>query len=46
MTAYRRMLKTLPLDTIGSYIVEFIAFATSSPTMRFELTPIGCGLAG
>lgn len=39
-------LRTLPLTTIRTYVDGFIAFATSRPDLTFQLTPIGCGLAG
>lgn len=39
-------LKTLPLELIKAYVYHFIAFAKENPDMIFELTPIGCGLAG
>lgn len=39
-------LRTLPLPAIDQYIGEFIEFAKANPTMRFYVTPVGCGLAG
>ena len=39
-------LRTLPLDAIRTYVDEFLAFARSRPDLAFQLTPIGCGLAG
>ncbi|RSV13451.1 hypothetical protein CA236_17740 [Sphingomonas sp. ABOLG] len=39
-------LRTLPLTTIRPYVDQFIAFASSRPDLTFQLTPIGCGLAG
>lgn len=39
-------LRTLPVPVIASYVARFLAFARARPGMRFELTPIGCGLAG
>ena len=39
-------LKTLPLDTIGQHIGEFIEYAKEHPEDIFMLTPIGTGLAG
>ena len=39
-------LKTLPLDAIARYASGFLAYARAHPELAFELTPIGCGLAG
>jgi hypothetical protein len=39
-------IRTLPLDRIKPYVDEFIAFATAHPEMTFQVTAIGCGLAG
>jgi hypothetical protein len=39
-------IQTLPLPSIGKYVREFIAFAEINPNMRFNVTRIGCGLAG
>ncbi len=39
-------LKTLPLTEIQKYVTMFIEFAEDHPLMTFQLTPIGCGLAG
>lgn len=39
-------LKTLPLDDIASSVAIFLEFALSHPEIEFEVTPIGCGLAG
>lgn len=39
-------LNTLPLKTIEFHIDTFKTFAMMHPEMQFELTPIGCGLAG
>lgn len=42
-----RNLKTLPLDEIERRSVHnFLAYARSNPDLTFELTPVGCGLAG
>lgn len=40
------MLEVLPLDHIEKEVAVFIAFAEDHPELMFELTPIGCGLAG
>jgi len=37
---------TLPLSLIGAYVKVFINYAKRNPHMTFQLTPIGCGLAG
>jgi hypothetical protein len=39
-------LRTLPLAVIARHVRTFIAFARSRPDLAFQLTPIGCGLAG
>lgn len=39
-------LRTLPLSTIEVRIYEFLQFARDHPEYQFDLTPIGCGLAG
>ena len=40
------LLIPLPLWVINSYIEEFITYARLHPELTFELTRIGCGLAG
>ncbi|MFO6431591.1 hypothetical protein ACLBKT_16015 [Erythrobacter sp. W302b] len=39
-------LRTLPLAVIERHVGTFLAFAHSRPDLAFQLTPIGCGLAG
>lgn len=39
-------LRTLPLEQIAAHVECFLDFARRNPQMRFQLTPIGCGLAG
>ena len=39
-------LRTLPLGIIAVHINNFILFARSRPDLEFEVTRIGCGLAG
>lgn len=39
-------LRTLPLIDIADYVRGFLAYAADHPRELFELTPIGCGLAG
>lgn len=36
----------LPLNTIYRYILDFLEFARQHPEMKFNVTRIGCGLAG
>lgn len=37
---------TLPLSKIKPYVEEFIEFAKTHPELKFNVTKIGCGLAG
>lgn len=39
-------IRTLPLENIQRYVEDFLNFARSVPHMEFEVTRIGCGLAG
>lgn len=39
-------IKTLPLNIIQLHVEEFISFAKDHPTWTFNVTRIGCGLAG
>ncbi len=39
-------LQTLPLITVAGYIGDFITYAVNNPDLRFEVTRVGCGLAG
>lgn len=39
-------LRTLPLEEVERWVIQFLAFARCRPDLIFELTPIGCGLAG
>lgn len=39
-------LETLGLDAINSHIARFMRFANERRDLTFEVTPIGCGLAG
>lgn len=39
-------LKVLPLDMIQCYVRAFIAVAKLNPQLTFNVTRIGCGLAG
>jgi hypothetical protein len=37
---------SLSLGTIASHVADFIYYAKSHPDLTFEVTRIGCGLAG
>lgn len=39
-------IKTLPRDTIKRYIWDFKSFAVQHEELVFQLTKVGCGLAG
>ena len=39
-------LKPIPLDEIELEVLNFLAYARSKPELVFEITKIGCGLAG
>ena len=39
-------LRTLPLETIETYVRRFLAYAYEHPELTFQVTAIGCGLAG
>lgn len=39
-------LRTLSLRRIGEYVGQFLDFAEQHPWDQFQVTPIGCGLAG
>ena len=39
-------IKTLPLADIKVYVDQFIDYAKSHPELTFQVTKIGCGLAG
>lgn len=39
-------MEVLPLDQIAGYVRGFLNYALQSPNLQFQLTPIGCGLAG
>ena len=41
-----RRLNTLPLHQIAKYVDEFLNYARAHPELEFEVTKIGCGLAG
>lgn len=39
-------LRTLPLPAIAEAVGRFISHAAATPDVTYQLTPIGCGLAG
>ena len=39
-------LRTLPIVSIAGYVKHFIRYAVLHPALDFEVTRIGCGLAG
>lgn len=39
-------IQTLPLSDIGFYVRDFLWYAREHPEMTFNVTRIGCGLAG
>ena len=39
-------LKSLPLDKIETHVKTFIEYAKNNPELTFEVTRVGCGLAG
>jgi hypothetical protein len=39
-------LRVLPLECIAAYVEDFITYAKDNPHIAFEVTRIGCGLAG
>lgn len=39
-------IRTLPLQTIKNYVDGFIEYARQNTETQFEVTKIGCGLAG
>jgi hypothetical protein len=45
-TKDRRIRHTLPLETIRGYVETFKIYARMSPELTFQVTRIGCGLAG
>lgn len=41
-----RRLRPLPLDRIRYYVAQFISYAVRNPKLKFNVTRVGCGLAG
>lgn len=40
------MIETLPLEAIEKHVERFKAFARARPDLSFQITAVGCGLAG
>lgn len=45
-TKDRSIRKTLPPHIIQSYVTAFLNFASGRPDLEFQVTCLGCGLAG
>src|SRR4051812_8087635 len=41
-----KYLHTLPLHTIAGYVRDFLDYARAHPELQFNVTRVGCGLAG
>jgi hypothetical protein len=41
-----RKIESLPLNAVAKHVKEFLKFAAAHEEMRFNIVPIGCGLAG
>jgi hypothetical protein len=41
-----RQIKKLPYKAVQAYIEDFLKFAAEHPKITFQVTQIGCGLAG
>lgn len=39
-------IRTLPLSYIRVYVEQFLQFAAANPSLQFQVTRVGCGLAG
>ena len=39
-------MRSLPLSDVARGVSDFLRYALDHPNTRFQLTPIGCGLAG
>lgn len=38
--------QSMPLDEVEAHVRAFLAYARAHPELQFQVTPIGCGLAG
>ena len=45
-TKAQHITHTLGLDQINKYVQGFLAYALGHPELQFQVTAIGCGLAG
>jgi len=41
-----KRIRTLPLSSVKNYIEQFLQYASEHPNEQFQVTAIGCGLAG
>ena len=41
-----KRIKTLPINKIAAYVDAFIRYAHTHPQLKFQVTQLGCGLAG
>lgn len=41
-----KTISSLPLSDINTYVLLFLAYARANPQLEFQVTAIGCGLAG
>jgi len=41
-----KLLRILPLDQIAFYVASFLTYARDHPGLTFNVTRVGCGLAG
>ena len=39
-------LRPMPLEQIAHYVRQFVEFAAAHPELAFQVTRVGCGLAG
>lgn len=39
-------IRTLPVERIQEYVIQFMLYANEHPELKFQVTRIGCGLAG
>lgn len=39
-------IKSYPLERIAVHVADFLDYARANPQLDFDITPIGCGLAG
>lgn len=39
-------IETLPIERVKTYVERFLEYARENPDLTFEVTRVGCGLAG